>query len=100
MQIDGPDVRRCAYTRCAEPLPYSGQGRPPEYCPDRRWDGNRTCKQLAAAERAGERAVALDVPLEAFRQAGERFVPAAEALARQLGEVVTAIGTVRDGALA
>jgi hypothetical protein len=58
--------------------PYSGQGRPPEYCPDRRWDGNRTCKQLAAAERAGERAAALELPLESFRHAGERFVPAAQ----------------------
>ena len=91
--------RRCGYSRCAEPLPYSGQGRPPEYCPDRRWDGNRTCKQLAASERAGERAAALDVPLEAFRYAGERFVPAAQALARQLSEVVAAVGDVRDGAL-
>src|SRR5689334_20432443 len=100
MQIDSSDVRRCAYARCAEPIVYSGQGRPPEYCPDRRWEGNRTCKQLAAAERAGERAVALDVPLDAFRQAGGRFVPAAEALARQLTEVVSTIGAVRDGAVA
>lgn len=100
MPIDSSETRRCAYTRCAEPLEYSGQGRPPEYCPDRRWDGNRTCKQLAAAERAGEKAVALDVPLDAFRQAGDRFVPAAQALARQLTDVVTAVGAVRDSAVA
>ena len=101
LTLDDPTTeRRCGYARCAEPIPYSGQGRPPEYCPDRRWEGNRTCKQLAAVERAGERAAALDLPLESFRHAGERFVPAAQALARQLAEVVAAVGEVRDGALA
>ena len=27
---DSTTDRRCGYTRCAEPIPYSGQGRPPE----------------------------------------------------------------------
>ncbi|MBT8224088.1 MAG: hypothetical protein HKP61_04640, partial [Dactylosporangium sp.] len=59
--------RRCGYSQCGQALDYDGRGRPPEYCADRRWPDGRTCKQLAAAERAGERAVGLEVPLETFR---------------------------------
>jgi hypothetical protein len=98
--IDVEALRRCGYSRCARPLAYGGQGRPPEYCADRRWEPDqRTCKQLAAAERAGERAAGLDAPLDAFRAAGDRLIPAAQELARHLGEVVAAIVEVRDAAV-
>jgi len=93
-------TRRCGYHRCRQPLHYDGRGRPPEYCPDRRWPDGRTCKQLAAAERSAERLTGLDAPLEAFQAAGERFVPAAESLARQLRDLVDAVDAVRQGALA
>src|SRR2546423_9266675 len=67
------DERRCGYSQCGEPLEYDGQGRPPEYCRDRRWPGGRTCKQMAAAERAGERAAGLDAPLDTFRASTDRL---------------------------
>lgn len=92
-------IRRCGYSQCAQELRYDGRGRPPEYCADRNWPDGRTCKQLAAAERTGERLAGLDLPLETFRAAGDRFLPAAQTLARQLLDVVEAVGQVRDGAL-
>src|SRR5690606_40843485 len=69
-------VQTCALPiwRCGRPLAYDGRGRPPEYCPDRRWADGKTCKQMAAAERAAERAAGLEMPLETFRAAGERLV--------------------------
>ncbi|MDQ3404159.1 MAG: hypothetical protein M3548_12295, partial [Actinomycetota bacterium] len=44
----------CGFSRCRNPLPPSGPrgGRPYEFCPERRWPGNATCKQLAGAESA------------------------------------------------
>lgn len=97
---DEPRQRHCGYTPCGRPLPYDGRGRPPEYCSDRRWPDGRTCKQMAAAERAGERAVGLDAPLEAFRGAADRFLPTAGDLAQRLTELLDTVGAVRDGALA
>lgn len=92
--------RRCGFTQCRQPLEYDGRGRPPEYCPDRRWPDGRTCRQAAAAERAAERATGMDVTLDAFRAAGERFLPAAQTIGQRLAEVVSAVDQVRDGALA
>jgi chromosome segregation ATPase len=95
----GEQVRTCAYQKCGQPLMYDGRGRPPEYCSDRRWAQGRFCKQMAAADRAAERASGLEVPLETFRTAGERLVNVASPLARQLTELVSAIQSVQDGAL-
>src|SRR4051812_28840522 len=91
--------RRCGYSQCGEPLEYDGQGRPPEYCRDRRWPGGRTCKQMAAVERAGERAAGLDAPLDTFRASTDRLVAAAGPLAEHLTAVLAAVTGVRDGAL-
>src|SRR5215468_5059316 len=69
-------ARVCGYSQCGAALEYDGRGRPPEYCADRRWPpDNKTCKQMAAAERAGERAAGLDAPLADFRATAERFAP-------------------------
>lgn len=97
-----PDAltRTCGYSQCDQPLPYDGRGRPPEYCPDRRWPDGRTCKQLAGAERAAGRAAGLAGPLDTFRAAGDRLAAVASPLARQLAELVEAVTAVRDGALA
>lgn len=92
-------ARHCGYNQCGRELPYDGRGRPPEYCQDRRWPGGRTCRQMAAAERAAERAAGLEVPLDAFRAAGDRLAAVASPLARQLAELVDAVKGVQDGAL-
>jgi len=92
--------RVCGYSQCGAALDYDGRGRPPEYCADRRWPpDNKTCKQMAATERAGERAAGLDAPLADFRATADRFAPVAAELAAQLGEVVDAVHGVADGAL-
>jgi hypothetical protein len=93
-------IRRCGYSRCGQQLEYDGRGRPPEYCSDRRWPDGRTCRQLAATERAAERTVGLDTLLEAFRATGERFAPAAQTLQQQLAELLHALDEVREAALA
>lgn len=92
-------ARRCGYSQCASPLIYDGRGRPPEYCAERRWPDGRTCKQMAAAERAGERAIGLDLPLEAFRAAGDRLTPQLHGLAEHLTALAATIEAVRDGAM-
>src|SRR5689334_16086795 len=43
-----PPTRLCGYSQCENELEYDGNGRPPEYCKDRRWPDGKTCKQLAA----------------------------------------------------
>lgn len=98
-QVDSPP-RHCGYAPCGRELAYDGRGRPPEYCADRRWPGDKTCKQMAASARAAERVAGMDAPLESFRAAGARIADVAAPLARQLSEVVEAITGVRDGALA
>jgi chromosome segregation ATPase len=92
-------VRHCGYVHCTRELPYEGRGRPLEYCQDRRWPGDRTCRQMAAAERMAERAAGLDAPLDAFRAASDRLAMVASPLARQLAELVDAVKGVQDGAL-
>jgi chromosome segregation ATPase len=92
--------RRCAYGRCGEPLDYDGKGRPPEYCPDRRWPDGKSCKQLAAVERDATRAAGLEVPLETFRALADRLAPAAQVLAEQLQGVLAAMEQIDEGALA
>jgi hypothetical protein len=91
----------CGYHQCRAELEYDGRGRPPEYCPDRRWPpDNKTCKQMAAAGRAGERATGLDAALDDYRASTDRLIAAAGPLVRQLTDALTAVAAVRDGALA
>ena len=93
-------TRYCGYHACGQPLAYDGRGRPPEYCPDRRWPGGRTCRQMAAAERAAERAAGLATPLDTFRALSDRLADTAAPLVRQLTELLDAVTQVRDDALA
>lgn len=60
----GPQASRpCGYSRCERRVAYAGAGRPREYCgpPDRVWPeaGGKTCKQLAAEERAAAKSAGL-----------------------------------------
>ncbi|TWH62291.1 hypothetical protein [Micromonospora olivasterospora] len=99
-EVTSGPVLRCRYTACRAELAYSGRGRPPEYCPDRRWPGGKTCKQLAADERAAELAAGLDVPLAAYRDATARVLPAVQALSGELAAVVEAMRAVDGSAVA
>ncbi|MGQ0841183.1 hypothetical protein [Actinokineospora sp.] len=104
----------CGFSRCRKPLPPSGPrgGRPYEFCPDRQWPGNATCKQLAGAENALRTALGADpgqLALGGFatdvREHVDRALrPAAalqgvltQVLARLDGEVAAVLAAV-DGA--
>jgi hypothetical protein len=99
----------CGFSRCRNPLPPPGPrgGRPYEFCPDRVWSGNATCKQLAAAENSLRAALGVDpgtLALGGFasdvREHVERVVAPAEALKGVLEQVVTRLDTEVRAALA
>lgn len=96
--------RTCGYSDCRQPLDYNGVGRPPEYCADRRWPAHdphgRSCKQMAAEDRAAHRAAGLEAALSNYRASTELFMPAAEALVSRLAGLVEATAGVQHGALA
>lgn len=50
--------RECRYSQCDRPVSTSPSGGSRSYCgpPERVWPGGKTCRQLAAAERAAARA--------------------------------------------
>ncbi|MBM0280007.1 hypothetical protein [Micromonospora tarensis] len=99
----GPRGRACGNRKCGKPLVYSGFGRPKEFCSpdDTRWQpGNRTCKELAAEQRAAELATGLDAPLTAWRAVAGDLVPAMTALSALLEPVLPAVRDVETGALA
>jgi chromosome segregation ATPase len=100
----GP-ARYCGYGQCGRILPpQEGTGRKREYCEDRRWDGNKTCKQMAQVERAAVKVAGLDMPLTVYRQTTEKVLPALEAVRAQivgpLAELTDAVRGVETGALA
>src|SRR5439155_12355365 len=101
MIADGPAAARlCRYCGDAnDPLPYAGQGRPPEYHTDPPWPGGKSCKQLAAAARTAEVAAGLDVPLASLRAVTPQLRPPVEDLAGRLAGVIAALDRVDAGAM-
>src|SRR5438552_1136805 len=53
---------RCGYSRCRAELPAPGPqgGRRRSFCRDTRWEGGRTCAQMARGERDALDALGLD----------------------------------------
>ena len=97
--LPGSTTRICGYSRCGNTLVYDGNGRPPEYCKDRRWPGGKTCRQMAQAERDAVRAAGLDAQLDAFDSTAGQLVTVAGPLHERLGDLLAALDHVRDGAL-
>jgi hypothetical protein len=66
---------RCGYSRCRAPLPPPGPqgGRRRTFCRNTRWDGDRTCAQMARAERDALDALGLDSSRTAFALDAERL---------------------------
>src|SRR5690349_18461452 len=85
-------TRRCGYSQCGNEFTYAGKGRPAEYCaPDgrpRRWPelGNRTCKALAADERAAAHRSGLEEVLARYASAEDPVLSAISALTGALAE--------------
>ncbi|MFC0436125.1 hypothetical protein [Kutzneria buriramensis] len=99
------EVRTCGYSQCGRVLPAQDRpGRKSAYCEDRRWEGNKTCKQMAQQERNALKVAGLEVPLTAYREVADRVVPVLESVQAQitgpLGELREALRQVEDGALA
>lgn len=99
----------CGFSRCRNPLPPPGPrgGRPYEFCPDRVWSGNTTCKQLAASENSLRAALGVDpgtLALGGFatdvREHVERVLAPADALKGVLEQVVARLDTQVTAALA
>lgn len=98
----------CGFSRCRNPLPPPGPrgGRPYEFCPDRVWSGNTTCKQLAGAESSLRAALGVDpgtLALGGFatdvREHVERVIAPADALKGVLEQVVARLDTEVTSAL-
>ena len=69
------DAGRCGYSKCRAELPGPGVqgGRPRSFCRDTRWEGGRTCAQMARAEREALGALGLDAGSSTFRLDAERL---------------------------
>src|SRR3954464_4166664 len=65
----------CGYSKCREALPSPGPqgGRRRSFCRDTRWEGGRTCSQMAKAERDALGALGLDSSRAAFALDAERL---------------------------
>src|SRR5918999_4126648 len=66
---------RCGYSRCRAELPAPGPqgGRRRSFCRDTRWDGGRTCAQMARAERDALDALGLDAGRSTFALDADRL---------------------------
>ena len=71
---------RCGYSRCRAELPAPGPqgGRPRAFCRDTRWEGGRTCSQMARNERDALDALGLDGGGTAFRLDADRLLICAD----------------------
>ncbi|GAA1192781.1 response regulator receiver protein [Prauserella alba] len=94
VHVTDPQAARCGFRHCGQPLPPPGPrgGRPYEFCPDRRWPGDKTCKQLAAAEYALRTAIGDTDPPTALREATDTFADAS----RQVLEPLQTLGSALD----
>lgn len=86
----------CGFSHCKRPLPPPGPrgGRPYEFCPDRRWPGDKTCKQLAAAQQALREALGETDPPTALREATDTFADASRRVLEPLQTLGSALDTV------
>src|SRR5262249_9176081 len=94
--------RHCQYGQCRDALP-NREGRGPKlrYCRDRRWDpDNKTCRQMAAAERAARRAAGGDAPLDTLAALADRIDEAGAPLAELYAQLQDALDETATAALA
>ena len=87
---------RCGYSRCRAELPAPGPqgGRPRSFCRDTRWEGGRTCAQMARNERDALDALGLDGGGTAFRLDADRLREHVDAVRGPVGELAAALDAV------
>src|SRR3954449_11691244 len=87
---------RCGYSKCREALPSPGPqgGRRRSFCRDTRWDGGRTCSQMAPAEREALGALGLDAGSSTFRLDAERLRDHLDAVRGPVDALTAALASV------
>ena len=87
---------RCGYSRCRAELPAPGPqgGRPRAFCRDTRWEGGRTCAQMARNERDALDALGLDGGGTAFRLDADRLREHVDAVQAPVAELAAALDAV------
>ncbi|MBW0125985.1 hypothetical protein [Pseudonocardia oceani] len=92
------DAARCGYSRCRTELPAPGPqgGRRRSFCRDTRWEGGRTCAQMARAERDALGALGLDSGRAAFGLDADRLREHVEAVRGPVGELAVALDAVSE----
>jgi hypothetical protein len=90
------DAARCGYSRCRAELPAPGPqgGRRRSFCRDTRWEGGRTCAQMARGERDALDALGLDGGGTAFRLDADRLREHVEAVRVPVGALAEALDAV------
>ncbi len=94
--------RRCQYSQCRDVLP-NREGRGPKlrYCRDRRWDpDDRTCREMAATERATRRAAGGDAPLDTLAALADRVEQAGAPLVELYAQIQDTLDEAASTALA
>src|SRR5215213_8678355 len=87
---------RCSYSRCRAELPTPGPqgGRPRSFCRDTRWEGGRTCAQMARNERDALAALGLDAGGTTFRLDADRLREHVDAVRTPVGALAGALDAV------
>src|SRR5918993_880526 len=87
---------RCSYSRCRAELPTPGPqgGRPRSFCRDPRWEGGRTCAQMARNERDALDALGLDGGGTTFRLDADRLREHIDAVRTPVGALAGALDAV------
>lgn len=90
------DVARCGYGRCRAELPAPGPrgGRPRSFCRDTRWEGDRSCAQMARAERDALDSLGLDSGGTGFRLDADRLRDHVDAVREPVAALLAALDTV------
>src|SRR5882672_9640018 len=95
IDVDDEAVR-CGYSRCRAPLAPPGPqgGRRRSFCRDTRWDGGRTCAQMARAERDALGALGLDASRTGFALDADRLREHVDAVRGPVDALVAALAGV------
>src|SRR3954447_14595048 len=86
----------CGYSKCRAELPAPGPqgGRRRTFCRDTRWEGGRTCAQIARAERDALDALGLDSSRAAFGLDADRLREHVDAVRGPVGALTEALALV------
>ncbi|MCW2717215.1 MAG: response regulator receiver, partial [Pseudonocardia sp.] len=90
------EAARCGYSKCRAELPGPGPqgGRRRTFCRDTRWEGGRSCAQMARAERDALDALGLDSSRAAFGLDADRLREHVDAVRGPVAALTDALAAV------